>query len=102
MFSEVASAPGAAGASDPIVVSEEGSTCRYVQMMIADCKSKKRRKLSNCCDLLVWLECGWVCCNKDHALLEAKKASTAYIQIPFLAYEEANVKPLKLRIDICM
>ena len=38
MFSEVASTPGAA--FDPIIVSEEGSTCRDVQTIIADCRSK--------------------------------------------------------------
>ena len=36
MFSEVASAPGGAGAFDPIVVSEGGSTCKDKQMTIVD------------------------------------------------------------------
>ena len=99
MFSEVASAPGAAGAFGPIVVSKEGSTCRYVQIMIADCQSKKQRKSSNFSDPLVWLECKLVCCNKYHAWLEEKKASTAYIQSHSW---QANVEPLELRIDICM
>ena len=36
IFSEVASAPGAAGAFGPIVVSKKGSTYRDEQMIIAD------------------------------------------------------------------